>query len=88
MQIGFFPKQTSLCSFYRWMSEVFTADFSDFLMTQALLFAKHPHRFCLLVWVARSSIPKILESSSSLTSICGHLVEKMGGKSEFDSYSF
>ena len=37
---------TNLWSFSTWMSEVFTADFSDFSTTQAPLFAKHLHRFC------------------------------------------
>ena len=30
----------------------------------------------LFVWVARSSIPKMIERFSSLSSIIGHLVEK------------
>ena len=46
--IGYFPTPINLWSFSSWMS-VFTADFSTI---QALLFAKHLHRFrCWFEWL-------------------------------------
>ena len=45
-----------------------------------------PH--LLFVWVARSSIPKMLESFSSLSSIIGNLAEKKRLKCEFHRHNW
>ena len=54
--------------------------------TQALI-CETPSPRLLLVCVARSSIPKMLQTSASLSSIIGDLVEKKRRKSELHRHN-
>ena len=78
------PRHTPICGLFQSEMPVFTADFST---TQALICREISSTLLLVVLVARSSFPRMIGSSTTLSPIIGDFVQKKKRKSKFHRHN-